>query len=271
MARVLLALASLVIVVPLMGLGNTVGYHRLLTHRAFKCGRGLRAALTLLGASYSGSPLFWVGLHRLHHASSDTPDDPHSPRAGFAWAHCGWIVGAHHWLPCALFALSGFGQQAVILVHDLRRLAGKNPPIWLEMVPDLKDDPLLRALDRPGVMPALFLAQLGLAWGLAGGWGLLALWVAHLWLTNTSWAVNSVAHTPAFGVRPYETDDGSRDVPWLALLTHGEGYHNGHHRFPRSARHAVEGGWDLSWWVIVGLVKLGLASDPWLPKRVRGG
>lgn len=267
----LLSLLLLLLAVPLMGLGNTVGYHRLLTHRAFKTGPGVRAILTLLGAAYSGSPLLWVGLHRLHHAASDTPEDPHSPRAGFWWAHSGWLLGTHRALPAILFALSGFGQQVVIVVHDLRRALGRNPPTWLEMCPDLVEDPLLKLLDTPGVMPAFFLLQLALCWAVAGAWGIAGLWGAHLWLTNTSWAVNSVAHSQRFGSRPYDTGDDSRDVPWLALLTHGEGYHNGHHRFPRSARHAVGGGWDLSWWVIRGLVAARLASDPWLPKRARPG
>ena len=50
-----------------LGAGNTVGYHRLLTHRAFHAKAPVRAALTILGAMHSGPPLFWVGLHRLHH------------------------------------------------------------------------------------------------------------------------------------------------------------------------------------------------------------
>jgi stearoyl-CoA desaturase (delta-9 desaturase) len=152
------------------------------------------------------------------------------------------------------------------VVHDFRRLIGRNPPAWLEFVPDLQNDPLLKFLDIPGVMPAFFVLQLIAAWLLAGPTGLACLWGAHLWLTNTSWAVNSVAHTAYFGVRPYESRDDSRDVPWLAFLTHGEGYHNAHHRYPRSARHALKGGWDPSWWLLQGLIKLNLASEPWLPK-----
>ena len=127
----------------------------------------------------------------------------------------------------------------------------------------------MRALDTPGVIPALWLVQLALAWWLAGWQGLLALWLVHLWLTNSSWAINSIAHTERFGRRPFETREDSRDVPWLAVLTHGEGYHNGHHRYPRSARHALEGGWDLSWWVIRGMERVGLAKKVWLPRRYR--
>lgn len=262
-------LLTLLVAAVACGLGNTVAYHRLLTHRSFRTGPWVRGFFTLLGAVYSGSPLFWVGLHRLHHAASDTPEDSHSPRKGFWWAHAGWLIGQSSPGPAALFALSGFGQQAAIVVHDFRRLQGKNPAIWLEMCPDLREDPLLRFLDRPGVMPAFFLLQLVGVWMVGGPWGLLWLWILQLWLTNTSWAVNSIAHLPRFGVRPYETRDDSRDVAWLAVLTLGEGYHNGHHRYPRSAHHAVAGGWDPTWWLIQGLVAMGLAEEPWLPKHVR--
>lgn len=252
-----------------LGLGNTVGYHRLLTHRSFRCPGPVRGALTLLGAMHGGSPMMWVGLHRLHHAKSDGPEDPHTTTRGFWFAHSGWLIGTQRPLPAILFALSGFGQQGAILVHDLRRLAGRRSDDWVELCPDLVQEPLMRWLDRPLVMPALFLAQLGIALGLFGAPGLLWLWSLHLLLTNSSWAVNSVCHWPGFGRQPHATGDLSRDVPWLALLTNGESYHNGHHRFPRSARHALDGGLDTSWLCIRALAALGLATEVWLPRSHR--
>lgn len=253
----------------LLGLGNTVGYHRLLTHRAFVASPPLRWAFTLLGAMHSGSPMFWVGLHRFHHARSDTDEDPHTPKDGFWQGHTGWIIGTGHPLPCILFALSGFGQQVMIVAHDLKRLAGKNPPVWRDVCADLREERLMRFLDLPLVMPSIFAAQVALAWQAWGPEGLFALWASHLFLTNASWAVNSICHWPAFGVATYDTREGSRDVPWVAWFTNGEGYHNCHHRFPRSARHALHGGSDLSWTVIRALVALRLARDPWLPKSFR--
>jgi len=259
------------VVTSILGLGNTVGYHRLLTHRAFTAVRPLRWLLTLLGASHSGSPMFWVGLHRYHHARSDTEDDPHSPKDGFWQGHTGWLIGMKHPLPCALFAISGFGQQVMILVHDIRRLAGKNPPTWRDVCADLMAEPLLRVLDMPLVMPALFATQLGGAWYLGGWTGIAWLWLSHVFLTNASWAVNSVCHWPDFGVQTFQTGEGSRDVWWVAWFTNGEGYHNSHHRFPKSAKHALNGGADLSWAIIRLLVALRLARDPWLPKSYRPG
>jgi len=121
----------------------------------------------------------------------------------------------------------------------------------------------------PLVTPALFLGQVGVAWGVAGGAGLAWLWGLHVLLTNTSWAVNSLCHAPSLGRAPHATGDDSRDVPWLSPVTLGEAYHNTHHRYPRSARHGLGGGFDPSWWVIVGLVRMGLASEPWLPRKER--
>lgn len=268
MVSSLLALVGALVV---LGAGNTVGYHRLLTHRAFRAGPGLRAMFAFLGALHSGPPMLWVGLHRLHHLRSDQPDDPHSPRdKGFWFAHCGWLLWPGAGTAASLlFAISGFGQQVRALVHDVRRLLGQNPPVWHELCPDLQKEPALRLLERPLVTPALFVVQLALAWTVGGSAGLWWLWGVHVVLTNSSWSVNSICHTPRFGRAPYATGDDSRDVPWLALSTGGESYHNTHHRYPRSARHGLNGGFDPSWWMIRALVALGLASEPWLPKEQR--
>jgi len=263
------AIAAYLSTTLLLGLGNTVGYHRLLTHRSFKATGPVRAILTLLGAMHSGSPVVWTALHRHHHANSDQPDDPHTPTRGFWAGHTGWLIGTTNPLLSALFALSGFGQQGALLVHDLRRLMGRNPPIWRELCPDLMAERLMRILDTPLVMPTLFLCQVGLCWWLGGAWGILWLWAVHASLTNASWAVNSVCHWPAFGVQTYDTGEGSRDVAWVAWFTNGEGYHNCHHRFPKSAKHALHGGADLSWAVIRLLTATGLAREPWLPRAFR--
>lgn len=267
--NVLGAVAAWIVAVQLAGLGNTVGYHRLLTHRAFVAHPAVRWVLTMFGAIHSGSPMMWVGLHRLHHARSDTDEDPHTPTRGFWYGHAGWLIGTRRPLPAILFALTGFGQQAVILWHDLQRLVGRREADWVALCPDLREERLMRVLDIPLVMPALFAAQGIGVWWIGGAWGLLWLWSVHLFLTNASWSVNSICHWPAFGVQRWETGDRSRDVAWLSVFTNGESYHNGHHRYPRSARHALHGGVDLSWQVIQLLCRLRLARDPWLPRAWR--
>ena len=89
----------------------------------------------------------------------------------------------------------------------------------------------------------------------------------HVVLNNATWLVNSACHLDPFGVRRYETRDRSRNVRWLALVTHGESNHNAHHKYPRSARHGLDGELDTSWVVIRGFARLGLATDVQLPEK----
>lgn len=55
-------------------------YHRLLSHHAYKTTKFWEYLLSVVGVIATiGSTVSWVGIHRLHHASSDKPADPHSP------------------------------------------------------------------------------------------------------------------------------------------------------------------------------------------------
>ena len=85
------------------GLGVTVGFHRLLTHRSFTAARPLRTALAVAGSmTFQGDVIGWVAIHRRHHAFTDRPGDPHSPYRygtsltgqlrGLAHAHVGWLL-----------------------------------------------------------------------------------------------------------------------------------------------------------------------------------
>ena len=96
-------LVVLAITYTLTGLGITVGYHRLFTHRSFKTTRAVRALLAVFGSmAVEGPVIEWVSTHRKHHRFSDRPGDPHSPHAetapgwrgalrGLAHAHVGWM------------------------------------------------------------------------------------------------------------------------------------------------------------------------------------
>jgi stearoyl-CoA desaturase (delta-9 desaturase) len=263
--HLLVALFAIYAVVLVCGLANTIGYHRLLTHRSFKTELWLRRTLTFLAALYSGSPMPWIGAHRLHHALSDTTDDPHSPTKGFWHAHCGWLAGTSSpWL-CIPFALSGFGMQVRFLVTDLALLAGRRERWWLSLMRDLQKERFMRFLDTPLVIPALFALQVAAAWALGGWSGIAWLWATHFLSTNITWIVNSACHWPGLGDRPQSTRDGSRNVSWLALLTLGESNHNHHHKHQRSARHGLGGELDPSWMTIRLFERLGLAWDVVLP------
>jgi len=56
----------------LAGLGITVGYHRLFTHRSFQTYRVVRYAFAVLGqTAVEGNVVSWVANHRKHHQFSD--------------------------------------------------------------------------------------------------------------------------------------------------------------------------------------------------------
>ena len=75
------------------GLGICLCYHRLLTHRSFQVPKPLEYLLALFSClAWQNGPIKWVAVHRLHHARSDGPGDPHSPNHGFWWAHMGWLL-----------------------------------------------------------------------------------------------------------------------------------------------------------------------------------
>src|SRR5437588_9698424 len=75
------------------GLGISLGYHRLHTHRSYKAPLGLEYFFAVCGTlTLEGGPIFWVATHRLHHQNADEPGDPHSPRDGAWWSHVGWIL-----------------------------------------------------------------------------------------------------------------------------------------------------------------------------------
>ena len=239
-------------------MGITIGYHRLLTHRGFRCPKWLEHALAVMGmCNLQDSPARWVAIHRMHHQHSDHQPDPHSPLASFLWAHVGWVVYQH---------------------RDLDRTSH-----YERYVRDLLRDPFYLKLERRGGWFMIFLAHtlvfalLGLAFGrLAGGSWYEGLRVSASWLVwgvavrtvfvlHGTWAVNSLAHVS--GYRNYETRDASRNNWLVAMLAHGEGWHNNHHATPRAARHGHR--WfelDMSWGVIRLLEMVGLAHDVVRPK-----
>jgi stearoyl-CoA desaturase (delta-9 desaturase) len=230
------------------GFGVTVGFHRLLTHRAFETHRATRYAFTIMGSfAVEGPVLDWVADHRKHHTFADDDGDPHSPHVGFAAGVTGVVRGLWHAHVGWLFETNGQAEK--------RRYC-----------PDLAADPAMRRLNRG--FPLIVLATLaipflaGFAWGGTVSAGLEALLWAGLvrifLVHHVTWSINSICHF--FGARRFDTDDYSTNVFWLALPTLGESWHHNHHAFPRSARHGLR--WyelDPSGWVIAAMAKLGLA------------
>lgn len=211
--------------------GITLGYHRLLTHQSFKTSKWLERLIVFLGSqSAQAGPAVWVAIHRQHHARSDQEDDPHNAAKGFWWSHMGWM-----------------------LYLTPRRL---DPEFTRRLARDILSDPFHAFLDRHFfklcLLTAYLLYQLG---GLP--WLLWGMFVRVTLVFHATWLVNSAAHL--FGYRSHPTRDRSTNCWWVALLTLGEGWHNNHHAFPRSARHGLR--WwefDFTWMTIRLFERLGL-------------
>jgi len=215
------------------GLGISMGYHRLHTHRSYKVPLWLEYFFALCGSlTLEGGPIFWVATHRLHHQYSDLPGDPHSPNDGAFWSHVGWIL---------------FGETN----HNNTKLMSK-------YAPDLARHPFYVWLNDYHWIPGtvLGLALLGIGGLPLMLWGICLRVVVGL---HATWLVNSATHM--WGGRRFATRDGSRNNWWVAAISFGEGWHNNHHAHPTSARHGLA--WyefDPSWLLVKALRFFGVAK-----------
>lgn len=214
--------------------GVGLGYHRLMTHRGFKTPRWVERFMAVCAAvALQSGPLSWVTTHRMHHAFTDSDKDPHSPRHGTYWSHMGWIF-------------KGEAQHHSMETH--RRYS-----------PDLVKDNFLVVLDKYHWLPAVIVAVILYA---IGGFSMV-LWGSFLrtvWAWHMTWFVNSATHL--WGTRRFETGDDSRNNGLVALVTWGEGWHNNHHAYPRSAKHGLS--WyefDPNWTQLKIMEKLGFATE----------
>ena len=224
-------------------LGVTLGYHRLLSHRAFIVPLWLERFFATCGAlSCQHGPIDWVGLHRHHHSFSDTEVDHHNSKRGFWYSHMGWMFK---------------DVEALKAVPKLSR--------------DLIKDPYYRFLNKYflflQIPSGLSLFAIGEKLGV-GGWSLV-LWGIPLRLVvvyHITWLVNSATH--CWGTVAFDSGDESKNNAWVAALTFGEGWHNNHHAFPNSARQGLfKGQIDLTWEHIKFLARLGFAKKIKLPSR----
>jgi stearoyl-CoA desaturase (delta-9 desaturase) len=241
-----------------IGLGITVGFHRLLTHRSFKTYAWLRGLLAILGsAAIEGPVISWVADHRKHHRYSDEEGDPHSPHVDHGVGLAGALRGLLH------------AHMGWLFIHTQRGNKER-------YAPDLLEDPVIRWVDRTFLLWAVvgLLVPFGLGWLIGGT--LLAAATGLLWgglvrvfvLHHFTYSINSLCHS--FGRRDFETADQSRNLALIALPTLGEAWHNNHHAFPSSAVHGL-GRWqlDLSAIVIKILERLGLIWDVVRPSPAR--
>jgi stearoyl-CoA desaturase (delta-9 desaturase) len=235
------------------GLGITVGFHRLFTHRSFRAAKPVRVVLAVLGSmAVEGPVMQWCATHRRHHAFSDRYGDPHSPHLARAagvkgvllglWhAHVGWLASSEksdpaEWTPDLL------ADRAIVRVSD--------GALWL----------IVASFVLPPVIGGIVTASFGGALS-AFVWGsLVRMFVLH----HVTWSINSICHF--YGKEAYRARDESRNVWPLAPISFGESWHNNHHAFPWSARLGLRA-WqiDPGWYLIRTLKWLGLARDVKVP------
>jgi len=214
--------------------GIGLGYHRLLTHRGYKAPRWLVRFLATCGTlAVQSGPIMWVTTHRIHHAHTETDLDPHSPRVGTYWSHIGWIF-------------RGTAQN-------------QSESAISKYSPDLIKDPYLVFIDRHYYLTSVVAGVVLFA---IGGWPMVltGIFLRTVVGWHCTWLVNSATHL--WGRRRFDTRDDSRNNALVAAITFGEGWHNNHHAYPRSARHGLT--WrefDVNWIQIRLLERLGLISD----------
>jgi stearoyl-CoA desaturase (Delta-9 desaturase) len=245
-------LVILAVMYLITGLGVTVGFHRLLTHRSFQVSKPLEYTFAVLGSmAVQGPVMSWVADHRKHHAHADEEGDPHSPHVGHGegvgavfrglWhAHTGWLFSNQGRASARRYAKDLYEDKG------MRAINRRFPHLVLLSL-------AIPALAGWLLTGTLLGAATGLLWG-----GLVRIFVVH----HVTWSVNSVCHF--LGSRRFETDDQSTNVPWLAPFSFGESWHHNHHAFPRSASHGLrawERALDPSAIVIRGLETVGLARN----------
>jgi stearoyl-CoA desaturase (delta-9 desaturase) len=205
----------------------SVGYHRGLAHGAVHLGPRAKRWLVTMGNWITGlDPKAWVVMHRLHHAHSDTPLDPHSP---------------------VQVGLLGIARAQLKSYERVIRGLAKRDPAYTRYAVDL--DFKLSLMNRRGFWfaPYVLHAVIGVVLGVAVGPLLGAAYFFGMMSHPIQGGlVNAFGH--AVGGRNFDTDDNSRNNHPIAWLILGEGFQNNHHHAPASARfsyaaHEIDPGW----------------------------
>jgi stearoyl-CoA desaturase (Delta-9 desaturase) len=219
------------------GLGITVGYHRLISHRSFECEAWVKRALLVAGGwALQNSALNWCADHIRHHAKCDQVEDPYNARRGFWHSHVGWLF-----------------YDTIYKTPKYESKLRKDPLVmwqhdnyWLIVV---------TGLALPFVLGLIYNGWIGglTCFMLAG--------IARLMLVlNSTFCINSISHL--WGTQPHDQTNTARDNWFISLVTFGEGYHNYHHAYQRDYRNGPKWyNFDPSKWLIFGLGMFGLASN----------
>lgn len=212
---------------PVLAVASTLGLHRYFAHKSFKTSREFQGFLALCAALSFGDPIGFTGKHRIHHKYSDQEQDVHSPRHGVWQCWIGNLVDFRH-------------SEAEVMKHA-KDLCRYPELVWLHEHKRV-----------PGLLLSLIFFAVGGFSMLAIGYALTVISIIHL-----AGAVNYFCHCK--GSRRYQTNDGSTNNWFIAILSLGEGWHNNHHYYQTSARAGFY--WweiDMLYWIICVLERLGL-------------
>ena len=221
--------------------GHSVGYHRRLVHRSFKCPKWVERTLVWMGAAVGmGGPLWTIRTHDTRDWSQRQPD-------------------CHNFLAHRQSLLKdGFWNLHCRLVLD-------NPP-GFDPGPGIGDDPFYRFLERSWMWHQLPIALVLFAFG-GWPWVVWGVFVRVAACTTMHWFISYFAHTR--GPQSWSVDGAgvqAHDVPIAAIPTMGESWHNNHHAFPASARHGLYPGQPDPGYRFIQLLEfLGLAWDVQTP------
>jgi sn-1 stearoyl-lipid 9-desaturase len=227
-------LLAFLILYAITGVGITLGYHRLFTHKSYEVKNSFVKVLIAIAGTLAlqGSIIDWVVDHFQHHNYSDQTPDPHSSREGFWWSHLLWLF--YHY--------EDNEQQA-----KLRK--------------SLNEDKVLNFIDQYQFFVGIqFL--LGALLLTIGGFGMViwGIFLRTIAVWHVTWFINSACHFWG-DVEFDDTGDFSKNLWWMAILANGEGWHNNHHKYPASPKHGLR--WyqfDFTWLIIQTLEKLNLAK-----------
>lgn len=252
------SIISFLIFYTLTGLGLTLGYHRMFAHQAFQVPKWFEYVIAIFGyLAIQRGPIFWTAMHRMHHKYTDIPGkDPHTPKEGLWHVHFGWI--------------------------QRRRRDIWDQEIYKRQAMDLYKDKFYRWMDHESNDYLINFILIGLAFVLGGFIGsekpfdfynamCFLVWIGILnrvALLQAFGLINSVCHI--WGSRPFVSTQNQTSTNnfLVALIIFGEGWHNNHHAFPKSARQGFR--WfqiDVAWYVIWFFKKIGLAKKVYIPDK----
>ena len=214
----------------LHGLGITVGYHRLFSHRSFTASKPVEQVLGFLGAgALQGSARWWCRNHRVHHNFIDTDLDPYNAKRGFFYSHLGWMLMKQDYETLGYVDISDLNANRYITFQHN----------WYMPI----------ALFSGVALPTLVC---GLGWGdWLGGYFYAAL-AKVVFVHHSTFFINSLAHSSLFGAEQNFSEEHTSHDSWVcSVLALGEGYHNFHHSHVQDHRNGIMWyHWDPTKWII---------------------